>query len=72
MTSAACLTTVLYNCLCSDLEHCSPPDFMGQPDDFLPAITSQPVREWALALHAIWPQLCRQVSWRVLDFVILQ
>lgn len=46
----------------SDLEPFMPPEFQEEPPGFLPLVTEQPVRDWALALHAMWPRLCRQVK----------
>ena len=47
---------------CSDLESYIPPDFKSDPVNFLPKIKDEAVRSWALALHHLWPQLCRKVT----------
>ncbi|CAL8471668.1 g11210 [Coccomyxa elongata] len=51
----------------SDLEPHIPSDFGPDPIDFLPEITDTAVRTWALALHHLWPQLCRKVADTVLE-----
>ena len=38
-----------------------PEDYHPEPDGFLSTVTDPDVRRWALAVHALWPQLCRKV-----------
>lgn len=48
--------------VCSDLQPHIPSDFGPDPVNFLPEITDTAVKSWALALHHLWPQLCRKVT----------
>eukprot|EP00897_Mesotaenium_endlicherianum_P003011 jgi/Mesen1/2738/ME000169S01921 len=45
----------------SDLEPHTPADFGSAPASFLPHVEGE-ARAWALAVHQIWLQLCRQVA----------
>lgn len=50
-----------------DLEYAEPPDFVPEPDGFLPKVKNPQVRAWALEVHALWKNLSRRVSASVLD-----
>ncbi|EIE21836.1 glycoside hydrolase [Coccomyxa subellipsoidea C-169] len=46
----------------SDLDDHMPQDFNSDPCNFMPEIEDEEVKAWALALHCLWPQLCRKVA----------
>lgn len=50
-----------------DLVYAEPPDFVPEPDGFLPKVKNPQVRAWALEVHALWKNLSRRVSGSVLD-----
>ncbi|KAL9439643.1 hypothetical protein AB3S75_025161 [Citrus x aurantiifolia] len=50
-----------------DLVYAEPPDFVPEPDGFLPTVKNPQVRVWALEVHALWKNLSRRVSGSVLD-----
>lgn len=45
-----------------DLQVCHPQDFNPSPPKITQNISVPASRKWALALNAIWPQLCREVT----------
>ncbi|KAH9751052.1 Trehalase [Citrus sinensis] len=51
----------------NDLVYAEPPDFVPEPDGFLPKVKNPQVRAWALEVHALWKNLSRRVSCSVLD-----
>ncbi|KAL0331721.1 UNVERIFIED_CONTAM: Trehalase [Sesamum angustifolium] len=50
-----------------DLVYVDPPDFVAEPEDFLPKVKSPEVRAWALEVHSLWKNLSRKVSGQVLE-----
>ncbi|KAH9685214.1 Trehalase [Citrus sinensis] len=46
----------------NDLVYAEPPDFVPEPDGFLPKVKNPQVRAWALEVHALWKNLSRRVS----------
>ncbi|KAH9769897.1 Trehalase [Citrus sinensis] len=50
-----------------DLVYAEPPDFVPEPDGFLPKVKNPQVRAWALEVHALWKNLSRRVSGSVLN-----
>ncbi|XP_012086663.1 trehalase isoform X2 [Jatropha curcas] len=49
-----------------DLVYYDPPDFVPEPDGFLPEVENLEVREWALKVHSLWKNLSRKISGEVL------
>ncbi|KAH9775001.1 Trehalase [Citrus sinensis] len=47
--------------------YAEPPDFVPEPDGFLPKVKNPQVRAWALEVHALWKNLSRRVSGSVLN-----
>ena len=45
----------------SDFNQISPSDFSNEPENFLPNVTDQGVRSWALAVNELWQDLVREV-----------
>ncbi|XP_002523413.2 trehalase [Ricinus communis] len=45
-----------------DVLYYDPPDFVPEPDGFLPKVENQEVRIWALKVHSLWKNLSRKVS----------
>lgn len=43
----------------SDFDAYSPPEFVPEPEGFLPLVTDPGIRSWALQVHALWPYLSR-------------
>ncbi|XP_052296068.1 probable trehalase [Citrus sinensis] len=50
-----------------DLVYAEPPDFVPEPDGFLPKVKNPQVRAWALEVHALWKNLSRRVSGSILN-----
>ncbi|ESR52516.1 hypothetical protein CICLE_v10023271mg, partial [Citrus x clementina] len=50
-----------------DLVYAEPPDFVPEPDGFLPKVKNPQVRAWALEVHALWKNLSLRVSGSVLN-----
>ncbi|KAJ0049237.1 hypothetical protein Pint_14866 [Pistacia integerrima] len=50
-----------------DLVYADPPDFVPEPDGFLPKVENSQVRAWALEVHSLWKNLSRKVSDSVLN-----
>ncbi|XP_038725509.1 probable trehalase [Tripterygium wilfordii] len=48
-----------------DLGDANPPDFVPEPEGFLPAVENPTVRSWALEVHSLWKNLSRKVSGEV-------
>uniref|UniRef100_A0A0D6QZS9 Trehalase n=1 Tax=Araucaria cunninghamii TaxID=56994 RepID=A0A0D6QZS9_ARACU len=46
----------------SDMEFFSPPDFVPEPEGFLPRVKNPEVRKWALEVHSLWKVLSRKVN----------
>ena len=51
----------------NDLVYAEPPDFVPEPDGFLPKVKNPQVRAWALEVHALWKNLSRRVSGSILN-----
>ncbi|KAL2925670.1 putative trehalase [Bienertia sinuspersici] len=45
-----------------DLIYFHPPDFVAEPNGFLPKVKNPEVRAWALQVHALWKNLSRRAS----------
>ncbi|XP_065858523.1 trehalase isoform X2 [Euphorbia lathyris] len=45
-----------------DVEYYDPPDFVAEPEGFLPAVENPVVRGWAIEVHSLWKNLSRKVS----------
>lgn len=45
-----------------DLVYLHPPDFVPEPEGFLPKVKNPNVRAWALQVHSLWKNLSRKVS----------
>jgi len=45
-----------------DLVYLQPPDFVREPEGFLPKVKHPQVRAWALQVHLLWKNLSRKVS----------
>ncbi|KAK4794982.1 hypothetical protein SAY86_012976 [Trapa natans] len=50
-----------------DLVVVEPPDYVPEPEGFLPKVKHPAVRAWALQVHALWRNLSRAVSGSVRD-----
>ncbi|EEF43408.1 alpha,alpha-trehalase, putative [Ricinus communis] len=46
----------------NDILNYDPPDFVPEPDGFLPKVENQEARIWALEVHSLWKNLSRKVS----------
>lgn len=45
-----------------DLVYYDPPDFLPEPDGFLPKVKNPEVKAWALEVHSLWKNLSRKLS----------
>ncbi|XP_058179607.1 probable trehalase [Rhododendron vialii] len=54
--------TSYFNGAGEDLVYAEPPDFVPEPEGFLPAVENPVVREWALEVHKLWKNLSRRVD----------
>lgn len=50
-----------------DLVVADPPDYVPEPEGFLPKVKHPGVRAWALEVHALWKNLSRVVSAQARD-----
>ena len=51
-----------------DLVFSEPPDFVAEPEGFLPRVEHPVVRAWALEVHSLWRNLSRRVAKDVKDW----
>ncbi|KAJ0049240.1 hypothetical protein Pint_14869 [Pistacia integerrima] len=51
----------------NDLVYADPPDFVPEPEGFLPKVENSQVRAWALEVHSLWKNLSRKLSDSVLN-----
>ncbi|KAE9466241.1 hypothetical protein C3L33_01858, partial [Rhododendron williamsianum] len=54
--------TSYFNGAGEDLVYAELPDFVPEPEGFLPAVENPVVREWALEVHKLWKNLSRRVD----------
>lgn len=54
--------TIYFEDAGKDVVYYDPPDFVPEPDGFLPKVENLEVRAWALEVHSLWKNLSRKVS----------
>ncbi len=61
-TALAAFVSTRFGPVGSDVANCTPPDFHPLPPRIVERVQANASRAFALAVNAIWPQLCRKAT----------